>query len=78
MAIDDREKRASIPGVGRSFMRGRFPATIDEQWRHAVGHSYAGTTLSPPTGGGLVLSLVAHGGLAERGGLVGEGGGLAG
>ncbi len=79
MAIDSTEKRYAVMGVGRPFMRVVFPiATPDEEWRMSVGNAYGGNALSPPTGGGLVLSLVAHGGLVERGGLVGEGGGLAG
>lgn len=51
MAIDSRKKRASVPGVGRPFMRGKFPGTIDEGWRHGSANSYAGTVLSPPAGG---------------------------
>jgi hypothetical protein len=78
MAIDTRIKRASVVGVGRVYLRGKMSEAISESWRHATGESYAGTVLSPPVGGGSVLSLVQHGGLANLGGLVGEGGGLAG
>ena len=47
MAIDTKEKRANIPGVGRPWMRDKFPvATPDEQWRIASGLTYGGNALS--------------------------------
>lgn len=79
MALDTAEKRQNAAGAGRVFMRTHFPvATPDEQWRIAGGIAYGGNALSPPVGGGSVLSLAQHGGLANLGGLAGEGGGLAG
>ena len=57
MAIDDRTKRASVPGVGRPAMRGKFPGTINEGWRHGTGLSYAGTVLSPVAAAGQLLSI---------------------
>ena len=48
MAIDDKEKRASVIGVGRPWMRTKFPvATPDEEWRASSGNSYGGNALSP-------------------------------
>jgi hypothetical protein len=51
MAIDDKEKRQNVIGVGRPFLRNHFPiATPDEQWRIASGLAYGGNALSPPAG----------------------------
>ena len=47
MAIDTREKRAHVPGVGRPWVRGKLPWAIDEQWRIASGNAYGGNALSP-------------------------------
>lgn len=48
MAIDTREKRAAITGVGRPFMRDKLPdATKDEEWRIASGLAYGGNALTP-------------------------------
>lgn len=48
MAIDTKEKRAGSLGVGRPWMRDKFPvATPDEQWRIASGNAYGGNALSP-------------------------------
>lgn len=47
MAIDTAEKRQSVPGVGRVFLRSHFPiASPDEQWRIGSGLAYAGNALS--------------------------------
>lgn len=52
MAIDDKEKRAAVLGVGRPWMRDKFPvATPDEEWRISSGNAYGGNALSPPAGG---------------------------
>lgn len=55
MAIDSKEKRASVLGVARPWMRDKFPVAVpDEQWRASSAHSYGGNALSPPgavTGG---------------------------
>ena len=54
MAIDDKEKRVAVLGVGRPWMRGIFPvATPDEEWRLNVGHAYGGNALTPPAVAGL-------------------------
>lgn len=72
MAIDSKEKRAGVFGVGRPWQRSIFPvATPDEQWRIGVANAYGGNALSPPVGGGLFM-----GKLVGPSGLVGEGGGL--
>lgn len=48
MAIDDKEKRAAVLGVGRPWMRDKFPvATPDEEWRISSGNAYGGNALSP-------------------------------
>ncbi len=79
MAIDSKEKRAAVLGVGRPWMRDKFPvATPDEEWRISSGNAYGGNALSPPTGGRIMGSIAGQGGLAGRGGLAGPGGGLAG
>lgn len=78
MAIDTQQKRMSAAGCGRPYMRGHFPGTINEAWRIAAGNAYSGNALTPPVGGRIMLSLVAGGGLASKGGLAGDSGGLAG
>ena len=42
MALDTREKRENVPGVGRPWMRAHHTETIDEQWRISVGLGYGG------------------------------------
>ena len=45
MAIDAVEKRVSVPGVGRPFMRATWPdASKPESWRQSVGLIYNGNT----------------------------------
>ena len=52
MAIDTKEKRAGVLGVGRPWMRDLFPvATPDEEWRMNAGNAYGGNALTPPAGG---------------------------
>lgn len=52
MAIDSKEKRAAVLGVGRPWMRDKFPvATPDEEWRIASGNAYGGNALSPAAAG---------------------------
>ena len=51
MALDSKEKRAAVFGVGRPWWRDKFPvATPDEEWRMSSGNAYGGNALSPPTG----------------------------
>ena len=46
MAINTREKRASVLGVARPWMRDKFPTSdLDEAWRTASGNSYVIATL---------------------------------
>ncbi len=81
MAIDTKEKRAAVLGVGRPWMRDKFPvATPDEEWRISSGNAYGGNALSAGGGptGRIMSSLVNCGGLAGYGGIAGKGGGLAG
>lgn len=48
MAIDTKEKRATVLGVGRPWMRDKFPvATPDEEWRISSGNAYGGNALTP-------------------------------
>lgn len=47
MSLDSKEKRASIFGVGRPWMRDMFPvAAPDEEWRISCGNAYGGNALS--------------------------------
>ena len=64
MALDTKEKRAGVIGVGRPWLRDKFPvATPDEQWRASSGNSY-GAYL---TGGAPVApTLVLHEGLRQN------------
>lgn len=73
MAIDSKEKRAGVIGVGRPYMRDKFPvATPDEQWRMSSGLTYGGNALSPPTGVNIptlvraVANVVISGGSSLR------------
>lgn len=62
MAIDDREKRAAIPGVGRPYMRGKLPvAAKDQEWRIASGNAYGGNALSPGVAAASKISLALMG-----------------
>lgn len=50
MSIDSKEKRAAVIGVGRPWMRDKFPvATPDEEWRISSGLAYGGNALSAST-----------------------------
>lgn len=69
MALDTREKRENVPGIGRPWMRAHHTETIDEQWRISVGLAYGGNALTPAVGG-RIWNLVGPSGL------VGEGGGI--
>lgn len=56
MAIDTKEKRIAVIGVGRPWLRDVFPiATPDEEWRISVGNAYGGNALSPA--GGISVPL---------------------
>ena len=47
MALDSLEKRRTVPGVGRPWMRMKHPvATPDVQWRMAVGLTYGDVALA--------------------------------
>ena len=80
MALDDKEKRAAVLGVGRPWMRDKFPvATPDQEWRISSGNAYSGNALTPAGGGSHIRGpLAGIGGLAGHGGLAGKGGGIAG
>ena len=57
MAIDDKEKRAAVIGVGRPFMRDKFPvAAPDQEWRMSSGLTYGGNALTP----GVAAALAKH------------------
>ena len=50
MAIDSKEKRAAVLGVGRPWVRDKFPvATPDQEWRISSGNAYGGNALSAGT-----------------------------
>lgn len=62
MALDDKEKRAAVLGVGRPWIRDKFPiATPDEEWRISSGNAYGGNALAAalkkPSGGLLTLKV---------------------
>lgn len=47
MALDTKEKRANVIGVGRPYLRDKFPvATPDEEWRMSSGNAWGGNPLS--------------------------------
>lgn len=69
MAIDTREKRTCVVGVGRPWHRSKFPGSIDEAWRIASGNAYCGnsliplpveTTVGPPAAAVAATHLVAE------------------
>lgn len=45
MAIDTREKRMSVVGVGRPHLRSKLPGTKDVSWRMASGITYGGNAV---------------------------------
>lgn len=78
MALDSKEKRAAVLGVGRPWMRDKFPvATPDEEWRISSGNAYGGNALTA-AGGAAILNVIGSGGLVGAGLLAGNGGGLVG
>ena len=46
MAIDTQQKRMSVMGVGRPWMRAHFPGTINAAWRLATGNVYSGNAVT--------------------------------
>lgn len=58
MAIDTKEKRVGVIGVGRPYLRGRFPVAVpDEEWRITRGNAYGGNALSPGVGTNRLLLI---------------------
>ncbi len=56
MALDDKEKRAGVLGVGRPWMRDKFPvATPDQEWRVSSGNAYGGNAIAAPVAVAVVL-----------------------
>lgn len=50
MALDSQEKRMAVVGIGRPWLRSKFPiAAPDEQWRSSSGLTYGGNALSGVT-----------------------------
>ena len=79
MAIDTREKRASIAGITRLAGPGVTPnASKDQEWRQEVGYSYSGILAAGAPTVRLMGALAGQGGLAGHGGLAGRRGGIAG
>ncbi len=61
MALDTRDKRQAVKGVGRPWLRGPFPTTpVDVEWRAAVGNTYGGNGIEAPAGGSTVPVFVHH------------------
>lgn len=78
MAIDTREKRASVVGINRlAGPSVTVNASKDQEWRQEVGYSYSGIAAASPAGGRLMGAIAGHGGLAGHGGIAGRRGGLA-
>lgn len=50
----------------------------ERQWTTPEGAVVSEAIVAPPTGGRIMSSLAASGGLAYKGGVAGQGGGLAG
>ncbi len=49
MALDSRQKRMSVVGVGRPWLRTKMPSISNElAWRMASGLSYAGNAITGP------------------------------
>ncbi len=70
--INTREKRASVLGVGRPWMRNKEPSTDkDQEWRMATANTYGG---NPLAAGGSTVPVLDEGMLT--GGLQVLGGGL--
>lgn len=46
MALDSKEKRMAVVGVGRPWMRTKLPGTNDQEWRIASGNAYGGNPIS--------------------------------
>ena len=47
MALNTKEKRAAVLGVGRPWMRDKFPvATPDQEWRISSGNAYGGNSIA--------------------------------
>jgi len=45
--IDSKEKRQGITGVGRPYIRDKFPVAVpDEEWRIFSGNAYGGNALA--------------------------------
>lgn len=62
MAINSRAKRSSAPGVGRPFMRGLLPASLDETQRSSAGNAYPVASLIKRHPGYGVMSIGGDGG----------------
>ena len=59
MAIDTREKRASVLGVGRPWMRTKEPVAAKTQpWRMSSGNTYGGNSLTSGSSDSQVLASV--------------------
>lgn len=49
MALDSKEKRAAVPGVGRPWYRTKLPGTVDAAWRVASGNAYPVAAFAAPS-----------------------------
>lgn len=48
MALDSKQKRMSVVGVGRPWLRSQLPHGKNLAWRMSVGLTYAGNAISGP------------------------------
>ncbi len=55
MALDTQAKRMNAVGVGRPWLRSKFPGVKDQAWRVASGNAYGGNEIAAP-----VVSVAAN------------------
>ena len=80
MAIDTRQKRFSMLNFGSISSDILFEAdgTVDDDDKIVLLDMYSGNALAMPLTGGLLGSLVHHGGQIGKGGIIGRHGGMVG
>ncbi len=61
--IDTQQKRMSVVGVGRPWLRSAFPGAKNQAWRQARGSIYAGNPVAAPPAVGGGRNIVLGGGV---------------
>lgn len=80
MAVDTKAKRMNMLSYANPLawhQHFEVDGAVDADDRAHLLHLYGGNALSSPAGGRIMFSLVGSGGLASKGGIAGQGGGLA-